>query len=143
MTLVPQMNLITMAQAMILASSTTSKWNSIFRNAAGIVFLGTPHRSSSSANGPGFLIRSKLHLPIPPLLRLLRANTSLLAQIADRFNNIWGSRRVFTFLETNATIGFGIVIHHSTFLQNFFHQLLLSDCPQERCDHKLSRRADI
>jgi hypothetical protein len=141
--LVPPMHLLTVAQAMICASSPSSEWNSIFRNTAGIVFLGTPHRGSSSAKGTCFLIRSILHLPVPPLLRLLRANSSLLARIADQFNNIWGSRPIFTFRETIATVGLGIVIHHLTFLQLLFHQLLLSDRPQERCDHKLSRRADI
>ncbi len=129
---------------MILASSTKSKWNSIFRNAAGIIFLATPHRAPSSADGACFHIRSTiLHLPIPPLIRLLHAKSLLLDQIADRFNSIWGPLPIFTFRETKAKFGFGIVIHHSTFLYHLFHQLLLSDCPQDRCDHILSRRADI
>jgi hypothetical protein len=115
MTLVPLMHLIAVAQAMILAKR---KWTSIFRNAAGIIFLATPHQVPSSATGACFHIRSVL-LPTPPLLRLLRSKSLLLDQIAGRFNNIW-PRRIFSFRETKAKFGFGIVIHHSMFLHTFF-----------------------
>src|SRR5260370_12513832 len=114
MMLVLVMHLFTVAQAMIRASSPGSEWNSIFLNTAGIVFLGTPHRYSPSAHGPWLLIRFFLCLPSPPLVHLLRANSSLLARIADQFNNIWGSRPIFTFRETSAMVGFGKVIHHLT-----------------------------
>ena len=145
MMLVPLMHLFTVAQAMIHASSPSSQWSSIFQNTAGIVFLGTPHRGSSSTKGSWFLGRSSLFHPTASLLRVLRANSSLLARIADQFNNIWGSRPIFTFRETKGMVGFGIgiVIYHLTFLQHLFHQLLLSGCLQGRCDHKLSKRADI
>ena len=144
--LVPMTHLITVSQAMIIASSTESAWNSIFQNTAGIIFLGTPHRGSSSASGPGFRILSFLGQILcclgPPLfISLLRANSPSLARTADQFNNVWGSRRIFSFYETKAIRG-KLVIQHSTFLQHLSQQLLLSDCPQERCDHKLSRRAD-
>jgi hypothetical protein len=151
--LVPLMYLITVAQAMIRASSPASEWNCIFQNTAGIIFLGTPHRGSSSARGPCFLIRLFLRRHIPPLLRLLRAKSPSLVSMADRFNNIWkssdrfkgirGSPSLFSFCETKAMFGCKMVIHHSTFLQHLSHQLLLSDSSQERCNHKLSRRADI
>ncbi len=152
--LVPLMHLITVAQAMIFASEPGSDWNSIFQNTAGIVFLGTPHRGSSSASGPPFcFIRFFLRRKIPPLLRLLRAKSTSLVLMATQFNNIWespgqfkgirGSQSIFTFCETKAMFGAKMVIHHSTFLQHLSHQLLLSDCPQEGCDRKMSRRADI
>jgi hypothetical protein len=147
MKLVPPTHLITVSQAMTLASSTESAWNSIFQNTAGIVFLGTPHRGSSSASGPGFFILSFLShilccLSPPPFLSLLRANSPSLARTADEFNDVWGSRRISSFCETKAMVCGKLVIQHSTFLQHLSQQLLLSDCPQERCDHKLSRRAD-
>ena len=149
--LVPVMHLFTVAQAMIRASSPGSEWNSIFLNTAGIVFLGTPHRYSPSAHGPWLLIRFFLCLPSPPLVHLLRANSSLLARIADQFNNIWGSRRIFSFYETKAMIRSKVVIQHSTFLQHLSQQLLycqivpredaITNCPEEQirdvpdCDH--------
>src|SRR5229473_4302768 len=148
MMLVPLTHLITVPQAMIIASSTESGWNSIFQNTAGIIFLGTPHQGSSSASGPVFRILSSLRqilccLSPPPFLSLLRANSPSLARTASQFKDVWGSRRIFSFYETKATFRGKMVIRHSTFLQHFSQQLLLSDCPQERCDHKLSRRADI
>src|SRR5258708_27008089 len=141
------------AQAMIRALSPTSQWNSIFRNTAGIVFLGTPHRGSSSASGlPGIPIRFFIRRQIPPLLLLLRAKSPSLVAMAERFNDIWespdryngirGSQSIYSFCETKPMFGAKMVIRHSTFLQHLSHQLLLSDCPQGRCDRKLSRRGD-
>ncbi len=143
MMLVPLMHLITVAQAMILASSTKSEWNGIFQNTAGILFLGTPHQGSSSANTADACFDLIRLVKTPPLISLLRKDSPLLAQIGEQFSNIWGSRRLFTFCETNATFGPRTVIHHSAFLRHLSQQLLLSDCLQERCDRKLSRRADI
>ncbi|SRR5258707_8437170 len=143
MKLVALTHLITVSQAMIIASSTESAWNSIFQNTAGIVFLGTPHRGSSSANAAAAYFRLIPLVQIPPLIRLLRKNSSLLVQIAEQFSNIWGPRRIFSFCETNPTFRGKMVIQNSTFLQHLSHQSLLSDCSQEICDHKLSRRADI
>jgi len=143
MMLVPLMHLITVAQAMILASEPESEWNGIFLNTAGILFSGTPHRGSSSATAAAAYFRLIPFVKTPPLIRLLRKDSPLLAQIAEQFSNIWGSRRVFSFCETNPTFGPRTVIHHSSFLRHLSQQLLLSDYPQERCDRKLSRRADI
>jgi hypothetical protein len=143
MMFVPLMHLITVAQAMVLASEPESEWNGIFLNTAGIVLSGTPHRGSSSANTAAAYIRLIPLLQTPPLILLLRKDSSLLAQIAEQFSNIWGSRRIFSFCETKPTFGLRTVIHHSAFLWHLSHQLLLSDCPQGRCDCKLSRRADI
>ncbi len=142
MMLVPLMHLITMSQAMILAS-TESKWHGIFLNTAGIVFLGTPHRGSSSASEAAACFHLIPFVHTPPLIRLLCKNSSSLAQIAEQFSNIWGPRRIFTFCETEPTFGRRMVIHHSAFLRHLSHQLLLSGCPQERSNHTLSRRADI
>ncbi len=141
--LVSLMHLITVAQSMILASEPESEWNDIFLNTAGIVFSGTPHRGSSSANAAAAYFRLIPFVKTPPLIHLLRKDSPLLAQIAEQFSNIWGSRRIFSFCETNPTFGPRTVIHHSSFLRHLSQQLLLSDYPQERCDRKLSRRADI
>jgi hypothetical protein len=153
--LVPLMYLITVAQAMIRASSPRTEWNSIFRNTAGIVFLGTPHRGSSTSRIPGFPIRFFLSRPIPPLLLLLRAISPSLVSMATRFNNIWeapdqfsgirGSRSIFSFCETKPMYGPKMVIHHShsLLISTFLTDSYWSDCPQERCDRKMSRRADI
>ncbi len=130
--LVLLMHLITVAQAMIFASKPGSRWNSIFRNTAGIVFLGTPHRGSSSASGPWFTIRSFLLPCQTPLLRLLHKNSPSLALMATQFNNIWespdrfngirGSQSIFSFCETKKMIcGCKMVIHHSPFLQHLSH----------------------
>jgi hypothetical protein len=113
--LVPPTHLITVSQAMIIASSPECGWNSIFQNTAGIVFLGTPHRGSSSASGPEFNILSSLLqilccLSPPPFPSFLRANSPKLARIADEFNDVWGSRRIFSFCETKATFRGKIVI---------------------------------
>jgi hypothetical protein len=145
MTLVPLMRLITVTQAMILAftSPIESKFNNIFHNAAGVIFLGTPHLGSSLVNRTCYRIRSILHIPIPQVLRLQHGNPLMLGQIADQFNNIWGSRRIYSFCETKAMFSWKIVIHHSMFLQHLSHRLLLTDCPQDICDHRLSRREDI
>jgi hypothetical protein len=81
---------------MIIASSAESGWNCIFRNTAGIVFLGTPHRGSHLASAASSISRR-----IPgssQLLPILQANSSTLAQIAERFNNIWGTRPLFCCL---------------------------------------------
>src|SRR5258707_9022336 len=117
MTLVPLMHLITVTQAMILAfaSPIGNDWNNIFHNAAGVVFSGTPHLGSSSVNRTSFRIRSILHLPIPPDLRLQHGNPLLLAEIADQFNNIWGLRPIRSFCETKARSSWKIVVHHSMF----------------------------
>jgi hypothetical protein len=123
--LVSLMHLITVSQAMILASSTKSIWNSIFRNTAGIVFVGTPHRGSSSAEEAAVCFHLIPFVHTPPLIRLLCKNSSLLVQIAEQFGNIWGSRRIFSFCETKPTVGLRKVIHHSAFLRHFSHQLLL------------------
>jgi hypothetical protein len=141
--LVPLMYLITVTQAMILASSTESEWNGIFQNTGGIVFSGTPHRGSSSANEAAAYLRLIPLVKTPPLISLLCKNSSLLVQIAEEFSNIWGSRRIFSFCETEPTFGLKMVIHHSAFHRHLSHQFLLSGCPQERCNHTLSRRADI
>ncbi len=140
--LFPLTHLITVLQAMIIASSTESGWNSIFQNTAGIVFLGTPHRGTYSANVAAAYFCSNLLVQTLPLLSLLRANSPSLTRIADQFNDVWGSRRIFSLCETKPMFGAKMVIHHSTFLQHLSHQLLLSDCPQGRCDRKLSRRGD-
>ena len=121
--LVPLTHLITVPQAMIIASSTESGWNSIFQNTAGIIFLGTPHQGSSSASGPVFRILSSLRqilccLSPPPFLSLLRANSPSLARTANQFKDVWGSRRMFSFYETNPTFRGKMVIRHSTFLQH-------------------------
>ena len=151
--LVPLVHLITVAQAMICASEPRSEWNSIFRNTAGIVFLGTPHRGSSLASVPYYFIRLFLGRQISPLLRHLRAKSTSLVSMATQFNNIWGSpdqfegirgaQSIFSFCETKAMFGYKVVVHHSTFLQHLSHQLLLSDCPQGLCDHILSKRGHI
>jgi protein SERAC1 len=145
MTLVSPMHLITVVQAMTVASNSPIEtgYNNIFQSAAGVVFLGTPHRGSSSANRASLLIRLLTFRSSPPLLHLLCAKSLLLNQIADQFNNIWGSRRIFSFRETKAMFNWKIVTHHSTFLRHLSHQLLLSDCLRGRCDHKLWRRGDI
>jgi hypothetical protein len=143
MMLAPLMHLITVAQAMILASSTESEWNGIFRNTAGIIFLGTPHRGSSSANEAAAYFRLIPFVHTPPLVRLLRKDSSLLAQIAEQFSNIWGPRRIFSFCETEPTFGLRMVIYHSAFLRHLSHQFLLSGCSQGRSNHTSSRRADI
>ncbi len=142
--LVPPTHLITVAQAMIVASNSPigSGYNNIYQNVAGIVFLGTPHRGSF-ANRAGLLFRLITFRSSPPLLHLLEARSLLLNQIADQFNNIWGSRRIFSFRETKAMFNWKIVTHHSTFLRHLSHQLLLSDCPRGLCDRKLPRRGDI
>jgi len=101
-----------MVQAMIVASSPQSGWNAIFQNTRGIVFLGTPHRGAHIANRASLLINCIPWLPSSRLLHLLRAQSSLLAQIAEEFNNIWGSRPIFSFRETTAMFGFGMVVHH-------------------------------
>jgi hypothetical protein len=156
--LVPLTHLITVSQAMIIASSIRSGWNSIFQNTAGIVFLGTPHLGSSSASGPGFRILSSLRqilccLSPPPFLSLLRANSPKLAQTANQFKDVWGSRRIFSFYETKATFRGKMVIQHSSFLQKFstflsnsYCQIVprkdaIANCPGEEiydipdCDH--------
>ncbi|SRR5258707_2742339 len=139
------MDLITVTQALILAfaSPIGGDSNNIFHNTAGMVFLGTPHRGSSSVNRACFCIRSILHLPIPPDLYLQHRNRSLLAEIAGKFNSIWRSRPIFSFCETKAMFSWKIVIHDSLFLQHLSHRPLLTDCPQEICAHKLSRRENI
>ncbi len=143
--LVPLMHLITVAQAMTVASDSPigSGYNNVFQNTAGIVFLGTPHRGSSLANNAGLLFRLFTLRPSPPLLRLLRAKNLLLNQIADQFNNIWGSRCIFSFRETKAMFNWKIVTHYSILLRHLSHQLILSDCLRGRCDHTLRRRGDI
>jgi hypothetical protein len=108
--LVLLMHLITMSQAMILAA-TKSEWNGIFRNTAGIVFLGTPHRGSSSANVAAVCFHLIPFVHTPPLIRLLRENSPLLVQIAEQFSDIWGSRRIFSFCETEPTVGPRMVIN--------------------------------
>jgi len=75
----------------------------------------------------------------------------MLARTADEFNDIWGSRRIFSFYETKAMIRSKVVIQHSTFLQHLSQQLLycqivpredaITNCPEEQirdvpdCDH--------
>src|SRR5258707_3465966 len=108
-----------------------------------IVFLGTPHRGSSSANEAAAYFRLIPFVHTPPLVRLLRKDYSLLAQIAEQFSDIWGARRIFSLCETEPTFGLRMVIHHSAFFWHLSHQLLLSGCPQERSNHTLSRRAAI
>jgi hypothetical protein len=80
MMLVPLTHLITVLQAMILASSTESAWNSIFQNTAGIVFLGTPYRGPSAIGRGWRILPSRRHilwfLSPPPLLSFLRANST-------------------------------------------------------------------
>ena len=83
MMLVPLMHLITVAQAMILASKPESEWNGIFQNTAGIVFLGTPHRGSSSANEAAAYFRLIPFVHTPPLVRLLHKDSSLLAHVGS------------------------------------------------------------
>jgi hypothetical protein len=111
---------------MIIASSAESGWNCIFRNTAGIVFLGTPHRGSHLASAASSISRR-----IPgssQLLPILQANSSTLAQIAERFNNIWGTRPLFSFRETTGTIGFMVIcclISLQFLLTNFNCQIIV------------------
>jgi len=100
-------------QAMILASSPESGWNVIFQKTAGIIFLGTPHHGPSPADRASLLTRCVPWLQLSRILRLLHAKSSLLAQIAEQFNSIWESRPIFSFRETTAMFGFGMVIYHS------------------------------
>jgi hypothetical protein len=128
---------------MNLAASPDNEWKGIFQNTKGIIFLGTPHRGSPVASGANLAIRlTTCHQP-PPLLYFLRAKSQELDKIANEFTNIWKSRPIYSFCETRRMGNMIIVIHHSTFLQRLSHQLLLSDCPQGLCDHKLSKRDDI
>ena len=106
------MHPMTMVQAMIMAFPLESRWNPIFQNSGGIVFLGTPHRGAPVANRASLLIECIPWLPSSRLLHLLRGQSSLVAQIAEQFNSIWGSRPIFSFRETNAMFGFGMVIHY-------------------------------
>jgi predicted alpha/beta hydrolase family esterase len=101
---------ILVKQAMILASSTGSTWHGIFRNTAGIVFLGTPHRGSSSANEAAACFHLIPFVHTPPLIRLLCKDSPLLVQIAEQFGDIWGPRRIFSFCETEPTVGLKMVV---------------------------------
>jgi hypothetical protein len=112
---------------MTIASSVGSGWNCIFRNTAGIVFLGTPHRGSHLASAASSISR---HIPgSSQLLPILQANSSTLAEIAERFNNVWGLRPLFSFRETTATIGFMVIcslISLQCLLTNFNCQIIVS-----------------
>ena len=96
-------------QAMILASSNESDWDVIFQKTAGIIFLGTPHHTSSLADRAPLLTRCIPWLQSSRILRLIHTKSSALTQIAEQFNSVWGSRPVFSFRETTAMFGFGMV----------------------------------
>ncbi|SRR6266403_2186154 len=113
---------------MVLASSAESRWNSIFHNTAGIVFLATPHRGSHLANTASRVFG---HIPgLSRLLPFLEANSSCLAEVAERFNNLWGTRPLFSFRETMKTYGL-MVICRSISLLCFLTDFDCQVVPQE------------
>src|SRR6267154_1801527 len=123
---------------MILASSAGSGWNCIFRNAAGIVFLGTPHRGSPLASAASVISE---HMPgASMLLPILQANSSAIIQIADRFNNLWGPRPLFSFRETTKTHKFMVTccsISLQCLLTNFDCQVVPKDSAVTNCQNEM------
>jgi hypothetical protein len=128
---------ILVKKAMILASSADSGWNCMFRNTAGIVFLGTPHRGSPLARAASSI--SKRIPGSSHLLPILQANSSTLAEIAEQFNNRWGSRPLFSFRETTGTIGFMIIVPQENAVTNCENETVY-DIPH--CNHSEISKPD-
>ena len=122
---------------MIVASSAESGWNCIFRNTAGIVFLGTPHRGSHLARAASSI--SKRIPGASDLLPILQANSSTLNKIAEQFNNRWGARPLFSFRETKGTIGFMVIcclISLWCLLTNFSYQIVPPENAVTNCENE-------
>jgi hypothetical protein len=87
----------------------------IFSATTGVVFLGTPHRGSQWANRLAIAqLGVSLFQAQAELVRLLRARSEDLATISERFNSVWGSKRVLCCCEKKRTLGVGMV---SSFVQ--------------------------
>jgi len=94
---------------MLLARESGQAWSYIFQNTVALVFMGTPHRGSRWANRMFWFATSILRTFPSEFLHLLRAKSSMLSTLADRFNNIWGEREILSFRETARLPGIGIV----------------------------------
>jgi hypothetical protein len=89
-----------------------ANYSYLFAVASGIIFLGTPHRGSSWANRAYLaeLWSPNLFRSSSAFIDLLRTRkTSALMSIADRFNNVWGSRPILSLRETKGRNWVGIV----------------------------------
>lgn len=104
----------------------------VYKYTSGIVFLGTPHRGSSSANlaltlakivrvGPGAL---RVH---QDLLRELQRNSSQVDEINQQFAHVVvESLSIGSFYETRDTKHFGIIAERSSAILNLPSEICIS-----------------
>lgn len=86
----------------------------VYRYTAGIMFFGTPHRSSPLPNSS--LVLQKILLPVNQgLIRQLQFDLTQLNELTQRFSRVAGeSLLIGSFYETQPTEGFGIIITSSS-----------------------------
>ena len=125
----------------IFRGSSESQWAYLRELVKGVVFLGTPHRGSEWANRLYFLLLGpSIFWPGSKFVPLLRkGNSSLLATIAEQFNNGWGRRQILTVREGQGIGVLGKVRYSQkckdslTYLQIVKPQDARTNCDGEIC----------
>ena len=108
------------------------QFNDVHKNTSGIVFLGTPHRGSSSADLTLALAKIVRGVSGAPsvnqnLLREMQRNSSQVDEINQKFAHVVvGSLSIASFYETKASKYVGIIAERSSAILNFPSEICIS-----------------
>jgi predicted alpha/beta hydrolase family esterase len=101
---------IVVKKALILAHEQEDQYGSLLQQIAGVVFMGTPHRGANIADSMSYLA-SGLHLAQfgagtnRELLACLKKDSTVLAEITQRFAACCQDMKIVSFYETRRYSG--------------------------------------
>lgn len=105
----------------------------VYKYTSGIIFLGTPHRGSSSADLAHTLAKIIRVIPGAPrvnkdLLRDVRSSSSQVEEINESFAHLFANQSLLigSFYETLNTRPFGLITERSSAVLNFRNEICIS-----------------